>query len=314
MFSEIDPFESGMLEVGEAEALYWECCGNPDGSPALVLHGGPGSGCSSFTRRLFDPHAYRVVQFDQRGCGRSVPRVEATTDLLTNTTDHLVADIEVLRQHLGIERWVVQGTSWGVTLGLVYAEAHPDRVVALALASVTMTRRSDIDWLYHGVGRFYPQEWQRFRNGVAPQERDGDLVRAYHRLLHEQPDLEERQAAAAAWCAWEDALAPLPGGGPNPRYADPAFRMTFARIVTHYFRHAAWLEEDQILDSALCLSDIPAWLIHGRRDLGGPVDGARQLFRAWPGAELIVVDEGHTGGRAMTAAIVEATERFKVMD
>ncbi|HSS11405.1 MAG TPA: prolyl aminopeptidase, partial [Acidimicrobiales bacterium] len=298
---------------GDGQSLYWEACGSPDGTPAVVFHGGPGSGCAPGDRRLFDPAAYRVVLFDQRGCGRSSPRVDAIADLSANTTGQLIADIERLRQHLGIERWVVRGTSWGVTLALAYAQRHPEQVIAMVLASVTMTRPGEIHWLYHEVGRYFPEEWQRFRSGVPGPERDGDLVAAYYRLLHQQPDIRRRERAALDWCEWEDAVSPLPGGLRNRRYDDPVFRMTFARIVTHYFHHRAWLSEDQLLHDAHRLAGIPGVLIHGRFDLGGPVDTAWQLAQVWADAELRVVETGHSGGDDMTACIVEATNRFATL-
>jgi proline iminopeptidase len=310
LFPKTEPYEQGMLDVGDGHSLYWEQSGNPAGIPALGLHGGPGSGCTAGGRRIFDPVRYRIVQFDQRGAGRSTPRVGVATDMSANTTRHLLADIEALRMHLGVDRWIVRGVSWGVTLGLAYAEAHPERVAAMVLNSVTMTRPIDIHWLYHEAGRFYPEAWQRFRGGVPTGERDGDLVAAYWRLLHDQPDPEVRQRAAHNWCAWEDAASPMPDGRPNPRYSDPAFRMTFARIVTHYFHHNAWLEPDQLLRNIERLRGIPAALIHGRLDLGGPLDAAWLLAQAWSDAELVVVESGHTGGDQMTAAIVEATNRF----
>lgn len=310
MFPAIEPYQTGMLEVGDGHRLYWEASGNPSGVAAVTLHGGPGSGCAASGRRMFDPNRYRIVQFDQRGAGRSTPRVDATTDLSTNTTAHLVSDIEALRTHLGIDRWVVRGSSWGVTLGLAYAQAHADRVIALVLSSVTMTRPAEIHWLYHEVARFYPEAWHRFRDGAPARERDGDLVAAYHRLLNVQPDVAVREQAARDWCAWEDAASPMPDGRPHPRYDDAAFRMTFARIVTHYFRHAGWLQPDQLLHNADRLRGTPGVLIHGRLDLGSPLDTAWLLARAWADAELLVVDTGHTGGAQMTAAIIEATNRF----
>jgi proline iminopeptidase len=308
-FPEIDPYETGFLDAGDGQSLYWEACGNPAGQPAVVLHGGPGSGCTAGARRLFDPDAYRIVLLDQRGSGRSRPRVDATTDLRTNTTDRLIADLELLRGHLGIERWLVQGVSWGVTLGLAYAEAYPDRVTAMVLTSVTMTRPADIHWLYHETGRFYPEAWERFRAGVPDAGQD-DLVASYFRLLHGPTDAATREKAARSWCDWEDAASPVPDGHPNPRYDDSAFRMTFARIVTHYFHHRAWLSEDQILGNAGRLAGIPGALIHGRSDLGSPIDVAWELARAWPDAELQAVDTGHTGGDLMTSLTIEATNRF----
>lgn len=310
LFPWIEPYETGMLDAGDGQRLYWEASGNPAGLPVVVLHGGPGSGSSPGGRRVFDPARYRIVQFDQRGCGHSEPRVDATADLSTNTTGRLIADIERLRRHLGIERWVIRGLSWGVTLGLAYAETHPERVIAAAFSSVTMTRPEEVRWLYHDAGRFQPRAWASFRAAAAAIGPDDDLVAAYYRRLNVEPDPAVRVRAAADWCAWEDAISPLPGGRGNERYRDPAFRMTFARIVTHYFHHRAWLQPDQLLHRADRLTGIPGALIHGRLDLGGPLDTAWQLASAWPDAQLTVVDTGHTGGQEMTAAILEATSRF----
>ena len=259
LYPEIEPYDRGMLDVGDGQHLYWETCGHPGGVPAVVLHGGPGSGCTAGVRRFFDPEAYRTVLFDQRGAGRSTPRVSEGSDLSTNTTSHLIGDIERLRTSLGIERWLVWGISWGVTLGLAYAERHPERVRALVFASVTMTRRADVHWLYHETGRYFPEAWEAFRAGVPEDERDGDLVAAYHHLLNEQPDVARRRKAARDWCDWEDAVQSLEEGWkPNPRYADPAFRITFARIVTHYFHHGAWLADGQLLREAHRLPVFPA--------------------------------------------------------
>jgi proline iminopeptidase len=311
-FPEIEPYEHGLLDVGDGQRIYWEACGNPYGKPAVVLHGGPGSGCTSGQRRRFDPEAYRIVLFDQRGSGRSTPHAsEPDTDLSANTTAHLVADIERLRGHLGIESWLVWGGSWGVTLGLTYAEAHPERVSEMVLASVTMTRPADIDWLYHGVGGQLPEQWARFRAGVPGPGDDVDLVAAYNRLLNVETDPAVRQKAARDWCNWEAAvLASEPGSTPNPRWEDPRFRMAFARIVTHYFSHCAWLEDGQLLRDAAKLARIPAVLIHGRFDRGGPADTAEELASAWPGAELFLVGTGHAGGDEMTGRMIEATNRF----
>lgn len=312
LFPPIEPHDEGMLDVGDGQRLHWEVSGNPAGLPAVTLHGGPGSGTSAGGRRLFDPAVYRVIQFDQRGCGRSTPRVESSTDLSSNTTAHLIADLETLRDHLDVERWVLRGVSWGVTLGLAYAQAHPERVIAMVFNSVTMTRPAEIRWLYHDVGCFYPEQWERFRDG-APVDRRDDLVAGYYHLLHEQSDLEVQHRAALDWCAWEDAASPTPDGRANPRYDDPAFRMTFARIVTHYFFHHAWLEPNQLLRDAPRLIGKPGALIHGRHDLGGPLDAAWQLTKAWPDAELTVVETGHTGGSDMTEAILDANARFSVL-
>lgn len=249
--------------------------------------------------------------FDQRGAGRSIPHAgDPGTDLCVNTTDHLVADIERLREHLGIERWLVYGGSWGSTLGLTYAQRHPGRVTEMVIPAVTMTRRSEVHWLYHGVGRFFPEQWARFRDGVPPADRDGDLVAAYARLL-DHPDAAVREQAAQDWCDWEDAVVSLESGGaPRPRFADARFRMAFARIVTHYFRHGAWLDEGQLLRDAHRLEGIPAVLIHGRLDLGGPLLTAWELTRAWSSAELVVLDHsGHTSAD-LGDHVVAATDRF----
>ncbi|MEJ7725447.1 MAG: prolyl aminopeptidase [Actinomycetes bacterium] len=306
----IEPYEHGMLDVGDGHLLHWETCGNPDGKPAVVLHGGPGSGCTPAHRRLFDPQEYRVVLLDQRGAGRSTPHAsEPAADLSVNTTEHLLRDLERVREHLGIERWLVYGISWGSTLGLAYAERHPDRVTEVVLAAVTMTRLADVRWLTHEVGRFFPAEWTRFRAGVPEADRHGELVDAYARLLAD-PDPAVREQAARDWCDWEEAIVSLESGGvPNPRYDDARFRMGFARTVTHYFRHAAWLADDQLLRDAHRLAGIPGVLIHGRLDLGGPLVTAWELAQAWPGSELVVLDTaGHT--TQLGDHVVAATDRF----
>ena len=215
-FPTIEAYDEGMLDVGDGQCIYWEVSGNPEGKAAVALHGGPGGGSSPGRRRLFDPDAYRVVQFDQRGCGRSTPSAaDLGTDLTTNTTEHLISDIEQLREHLGIDCWLVWGGSWGVTLGLAYAQRHPERVSELVLVSVTMTRRSDIHWLYHEAGRFFPEQWDRFRTGGGNAD---DLVAAYDRLLNAEPDPAVRYRAAKDWCDWEDAVVSLePDWTPKPR-------------------------------------------------------------------------------------------------
>jgi proline iminopeptidase len=303
LYPPIEPYATGMLDVGDGNSVYWETCGTTTGKPAVVLHGGPGSGCTPQHRRFFDPSSYRVVLFDQRGSGRSTPHAsKLTTDLSANTTQHLVTDIELLREHLGIERWLVFGNSWGSTLALAYAEQYPERVSEIVLVAVTMTRPSEIDWLYHGVGRFFPEEWARFRAGVPERARAGSLVDAYYELL-QHPDVAVREQAARDWCEWEDAIVSIvPDAPPNPRYDDPRFRMAFARIVTHYFHHLAWLEDGALLRDAHLLGDIPGVLIHGRLDLGGPLLTAWELARAWPASELVV-------GTAVTRPMIRGCVR-----
>ncbi len=309
----IEPFESGFLDVGDGQSIYWEASGNPAGKPAVALHGGPGSGLSPGRRRWFDPERYRLVQFDQRGCGRSTPHAgEWSTDLAANTTHHLIADIERLRTHLGIEHWLVWGASWGVTLALAYAERFPERVTELVLLSITNTRRADVHWLAHETGRYFPEEWARFRAGVPEADRDGDLVAAYDRLINGGADPAGRLAAVRNWVAWEDAILSLEEGyvTPHPRWSDERFMIGFARLVTHYFSHAAWLEEDELLRNAWRLAGIPAVLLHGRLDLSGPPDVAWQLAKAWPGSELHFIPGGHTGDAEMDRLLIESTDRF----
>ena len=313
LYPEIAPYEHGMLEVGDGHRIYWETCGNPAGKPALVLHGGPGSGCTPGWRRYFDPARYRIVLFDQRGCGRSTPHAsQPGIDLSTNTTQHLLADIKQLRQHLGIEHWLLLGGSWGTTLALAYAEQNPERVTEMVLEGIATTTKWEVDWITRGVGAFFPDAWQRFRSGVPEAERAGSLVDAYHRLLmHPDPTIHEK--AARDWCDWEAAIVALhPDDAPNPRYEQPAFRLGFARLVTHYWRHHAWLEDGALVRDAHRLSGIPGVLIHGRMDLCNPLLTPWRLAQHWPGSELIVVDQaGHDAGHPGIADhIVAAIDRF----
>jgi proline iminopeptidase len=311
MYPEIDPFATGLLDVGDGQQIHWEQCGEPRGKPAVVLHGGPGSGCAPWWRGLFDPRAYRVVLFDQRGCGRSRPPAsDPATSLGANTTHHLVADIERLREHVGIERWLVMGASWGSALALTYAQRHPERVTQMVLFSVTAGTRRELDWIVRDAGRFFPGEWRRLRDGVAPGERD-DLAAAYSRRL-EDPDPAVRERAARDWCAWEDAhVRTRPGQPPDPRYEDPVFRYGFARLVTHYWRHDCWLDDGELLRGAGRLAGIPAVLVHGRLDVSSPLDVAWELAQAWPGSELhLVDDEGHGLGPVTARLVVAATDRF----
>lgn len=310
-YAAIEPYDEGMLDVGDGQLVHWAVSGNPHGKPALALHGGPGSGSSPGRRRSFDPARYRFVQFDQRGCGLSTPSVaDPAVGLEHNTTEHLIADIEALREHLGVQRWLVWGGSWGVTLALAYAQRYPHRVSELVLVSVTMTRRADVHWLYHEAGRFFPEEWARFRAGSGDPGTD-DLVAAYDRLLNAHPDPLVRAQAAQDWCDWEDAVLSLEEGwSPSPSFTDPGFRMTFARLCAHYFSHAAWLADHQLLHEADRLAGIPGVLIHGRFDIGGPPDVPWLLARAWPDAELHLVRTGHAGGAEMTAQMLAALDRF----
>jgi proline iminopeptidase len=316
LYPEIEPYEHGMLEVGDGNFVYWETCGNPRGKPAIVLHGGPGSGCTEWHRRLLNPAAYRVVLFDQRGCGRSTPHASAPdADLASNDTPHLIADIELLRQHLNIDRWLVLGGSWGSTLALAYAETHPHHVTEMILFGVATGRRWEFDWLFRGgVAALFPEQWEQLRAAVPLGDGDGDIVEAYHRALND-PDPVVRQRAAEAWCMWESATpAWPPTHGLAERFTDPAYALAFARIVTHYVRHSAWLEDGSLLRNAESLADIPGILVNGRFDLQAPIANAWELKRAWPRAELVIVDDaGHAASPGLTQELIRATDRFAVL-
>lgn len=303
----IEPYDSGMLAVGDGHEVYWECCGNPAGKPALYLHGGPGGGASPGQRRFFDPDTYRAVIFDQRGCGRSRPLAEAPdTDLRTNTTQRLIADIEMLRELLGVDSWTILGLSWGTTLALAYAQTYPNRVDALVLGLVTTTSRREVEWITEGVGRIFPQEWERFANAVPERLRGMRLVDAYAELLFD-PDPAVREHAALEWCYWEDAHISLaPGHQPWLRYEDPDFRLRFARLVTHYWRHAAFLGEEQLLRDAARLNGIPGVLIHGRYDVSGPLETAWRLARRWTTSRLHIMDDAGHGGEELPTLVVAA--------
>ncbi|MFF1907511.1 prolyl aminopeptidase [Kitasatospora sp. NPDC058218] len=308
-----EPYAQGLLEVGDGHRIHWEASGNPAGKPAVVVHGGPGSGHNPGNRRHFDPERYHLVLFDQRGCGQSLPHAsDPSTGLEHNTTAHLIADMERLREHLGIDRWLLYGGSWGSTLILAYAQAHPERVSEIVICGVTMTRPEETDWLYRGVGRLFPGPWEAFRDALPPADRDGDLVAAYSRLLN-SPDEAVRRKAARDWATWEDAVIAHESLGKPNAYSDrPSDAlMAFTRITAHYFAHDAFLDDGQLLRDAGRLAGIPGVLIHGRLDLGSPLRTAWELAKAWPDAELTVIQEsGHTGSPAMSAAVFAAIERF----
>jgi proline iminopeptidase len=311
LFPAIEPYESGHLAVSDGNSVYWETIGNPAGLPVVYLHGGPGAGCTVGMRRFFDPTVFRAVLFDQRGCGRSTPRADdSATDLSTNTTDHLIVDIERLREHLGIESWVVAGASWGVALGLAYAQAHPDRVIGMALGAITSGTRREVEWITRDMRRIFPREWERFVEPVPEDERDGNLAAAYARLLT-HPDIGVRENAALRWCEWEDThISLMPGWAPSLRYQDPTFRMVFARLVTHYWGNDHFFVENQLLDGMEQLTGIPGILVHGRYDVSGPLDTAWELSRRWDGSRLVVIDDAGHGGGSFTGHLIEAINSF----
>jgi len=311
LYPPIEPHAHGLLEVGGGDRVYWEVCGNPDGKPAVYVHGGPGSGCTPASRRFFDPEAYRLVLFDQRNCGRSKPNAsDPSVSLAHNTTANLVADIERLRGHLGIKRWLVCGGSWGSTLALAYAEANIRRVSELVLFGVTTGRHSEVDWTFRGgLAPFFPEQWDRLLALVPAGE---DVLDTYHRLLSDS-DRGTRQRAASEWCLWESATPDWPPTtGLKERFRDPDYAVAFARIVTHFTRHNLWLDDAVLLRSARVLAETPGVLVNGRFDFQAPLGNAWELKRVWPRAELIVVDDaGHGGSPGLDAALVGATDRFR---
>jgi proline iminopeptidase len=316
LYPEIEPNEHGFLQVGDGHLVYWETCGNPHGKPAVVLHGGPGSGCIPWHRTLFDPSAYRLVLFDQRNCGRSRPHASALdTSLESNTTAHLIADMEQLRQHLSIDRWLVFGGSWGSTLALAYAESYPERVTEMIIFGVTTGRQQEIDWLFRGgVAIFFPAQWDGLRAALPEAERDGDIVEAYYRRLNHH-DLAIRQRAAEAWCLWESATLDWPPlTRLAQRFTNPTYALAFARIVTHYQHHNAFLEDGSLLRGAGVLAGIPGILVNGRFDFQAPIGNAWELKRVWPRAELVIVDNaGHAPDNpGVTQELIRATDRFAI--
>jgi len=309
LYPEIEPFDSGFLKVSDLHTLYFEQSGNPDGKPVVFLHGGPGGGVNPKCRRFFDPARYRIVLFDQRGCGRSTPHAELTD----NTTWHLVADIERLREHLGIDRWQVFGGSWGSTLALAYAETHPDRVSELVLRGIFMLRRSELEWFYQqGADALYPDAWETYLAAIPEAER-GDLMSAYHRRLT-GGNRAEQLAAARAWSVWEGATSFLwQDQGHIDASGEDEFALAFARIECHYFVHGGFFEhDDQLLRHVDRIRRIPAVIVQGRYDVVCPLRSAWDLHRAWPEADLrIVQDAGHSAFEpGILHELVEATDRF----
>ncbi|GGT08598.1 prolyl aminopeptidase [Nonomuraea spiralis] len=307
----VEPYESGLLDVGDGAEIYWETCGNPQGKPVVFLHGGPGGGLLPVQRRFFDPDAYRIVLFDQRNCGRSRPHAgDPGVSLAANTTWHLVEDMELLRRRLGIDRWQVFGGSWGTTLALAYARRHPGRVTELVLRGVYLASAADEAWAFTGSGaaRLFPAEWAAFRDAIPEAERD-DLLAAYHRRLFD-PDPAVHVPAARAWAAWElsaNTLLPV-----DPPSLEDRELVGFARIEAHYFTQGCFLEEGELLDVS-AIRHIPCVIVNGRYDMKTPPDAAWELHRAWPEAELrIVEDAGHGGAEPGTLhALVTATDAYR---
>ncbi|WP_299152742.1 prolyl aminopeptidase [uncultured Tateyamaria sp.] len=300
-----DPYDQRMLDVGQGHRVYVEQCGNPNGVPVVVLHGGPGGGCSPSMRRYFDPDYYRIILFDQRGCGRSRPHAS----VMNNTTWHLVDDIEMIRRTLEIDAWIVFGGSWGATLSLIYAEAHPSRVRQLVLRGVFLMTQSELDWFYGGgAGKFWPEVWARFV-ALVPEDERGDLIRAYHRRLF-SGDIAQETRFARAWSAWENALASIHSTGTGGE-APGDYARAFARLENHYFTNAGFLEFDgQILAHIGRIKHIPGTIVQGRYDMICPPDSAYALAQAWPLGELKMV---RNAGHALSEPGISA-ELVRTMD
>lgn len=306
------PRESGFLEVTDGQRIYWEEWGDPLGTPVLYLHGGPGGGLgASGYRRRVDLERTRVVGFEQRGCGRSLPHAsDPLTDLGVNTTAHLIRDIESLRADRGIDRWVVNGVSWGSTLALAYAQAHPDRVLGLVLVAVTTTSRREVEWITEGVGMMFPEAWDRLAtfaegSGIGYRRGEGRLIDAYARLLR-SPHNALRDAASKEWALWEDTHVSIGAGGfsRDPRWESDAYRLAFATLTTHYWSNSGFCEAG-LLAGMAGIADIPGVLIHGRNDVSGPAVTAWEVHRAWPASRLVIDEwEGHGG-----AGMIEAWSR-----
>jgi proline iminopeptidase len=309
LYPPIAPYHTGMLPVSERHTLYFEQVGNPDGKPIVFLHGGPGGGSDPFYRQYFDPQKWRVVLFDQRGCGRSQPHA----DLQDNTTWDLVGDIEKLRSHLGIDRWAVFGGSWGSTLALAYSQTHADRCTGLILRGIFMLRQKELQWFYQeGASNLFPDFWEDYLAPIPPAERH-DLIAAYYQRLT-SPDPQTRQVAARAWAVWEGRTSKLfPDPQMEQRFGQDDFADAFARIECHYFVNRGFLEtEDQLLRNVDRIRHLPAVIVQGRYDVVCPLVSAWELHRAWEEAELVIVpDAGHSASeRGIRSALIEATDRF----
>ncbi len=313
LFPKIEPHRTGMLELDDTHVMYWELSGNAEGVPALFLHGGPGAGATPEHRRFFDPAHYRIIIFDQRGAGRSKPLGE----LKDNTTAHLIADIERLREHLGVKRWLVFGGSWGATLGLAYAEAHPERCLGLVLRGIFLCRKREIDWFLHGLRTIFPENWRAFAE-FLPQAERSDLLASYYRRLTD-PDPAVHMPAARAWSTYEGACSTLlPSPETVAEFSEDRMALGLARIEAHYFVNGIFMKEDAVLANASRLADVPAVIVQGRYDVVCPIVTADELARAWPkagkgGLEYIIVpDAGHAATEpGIRARLIGATEMFK---
>lgn len=310
LYPEIQPNRQGMLPLDPIHTLYWEESGNPSGVPVVFLHGGPGAGSTPMHRRFFDPEHYRIIIYDQRGAGRSIPLGE----IRENTTLHLINDLELLRQHLNVDRWFVFGGSWGSTLALAYGEAHPERCLGFALRGIFLCRKLEIDWFLYGLRHFFPEAWHEFVAPLSDAERNDILSAYYHRLMN--PDSAVHMPAARRWSTYEGSCSTLL---PNPAtvnyFAGDTVALGLARMEAHYFSNDIFLPENALLDNVHKLHQIPAVIVQGRYDAVCPIISADDLHRAWPQAEYIIIDDaGHSVWEpGIQAALIDAMNRFKTL-
>ena len=308
LYPPIEPYETGMLALDDRHSMYWEQTGNPGGLPVLFLHGGPGAGATSVHRRFFDPSTYRIVIYDQRGAGRSTPR----GDLTDNTTDHLIADIELLREHLGLGKFLLFGGSWGSTLSLAYAQQHPDRCLGMVIRGIFLGRPDEIHWFLNGLKRVFPEAWRNLVDILDEAEHENILAAFHRRLL--DPDPGVHLPAARAWSRYEGACSTL---HPSPEtvaaFGEDSIAFALARIETHYFSNGNFMSENALLENLDCISHLPCTIIQGRYDMICPIATADELHRAWPGSEMVIVsDAGHSAmDPGVREALVRATEKFK---
>lgn len=308
LFQEIEPYQHGFLPLDTLHTMYWEQSGNPNGVPVVFLHGGPGAGASPTHRRLFDPDYYRIIVLDQRGAGRSTPLGE----IRDNTTPHLISDLELLRHHLAIEKWLIFGGSWGSTLALAYGEAHPTRCLGFILRGIFLCRKQEIDWFLYGLRQFFPEAWQEFVALLSPTERKNILATYYQRLMN--PDPAIHMPAARAWSTYEGSCSTLLPSPETVRYfSGDTVALGLARMEAHYFSHDIFLPENSLLDNANKLHDIPATIVQGRYDAVCPIVSADDLHHAWPQAEYIIIDDaGHSAWEpGIQATLIRTTEKFK---
>jgi proline iminopeptidase len=308
LFPPIEPYATGLLRVEAPHVLYWEQSGNPHGMPVAFLHGGPGAGATPTHRRFFDPQHYRIIVFDQRGAGRSTP----LGSLADNTTAHLVVDMEALRRHLGIERWVLFGGSWGSTLALAYAEAHPERCLGLVLRGVFLCRRAEVDWFLYGIRTVFPEAWRAF-SGFLPESERADLLEAYHRRLT-NADPAVHMPAARAWSTYEGACSTLlPSPDTVAAFGEDRMALGLARIEAHYFRNNVVAPKDDLVRRIDAIRRLPAIIVQGRYDMVCPITSADELARAWPEAEYVIVpDAGHSAMEpGIRGRLIAATEKLR---